>query len=60
MPGLTQQRKSHGIDITLKRIELFNKEYEFNGTVQIIDLKTPAGTAAGTRVEIPVALEESF
>lgn len=59
-PVNTQHRKSHGIDITLKRIELFNKQYEFDGTVRIIDLQTADGKPAGTRIEIPVALDESF
>lgn len=59
-PDHTRHRKSHGIDITLKRIELFNKEHGFNSSVQITDLKNTEGKAAGTRVEIPVALEESF
>lgn len=59
-PEHTRHRKSHGIDITLKRIELFNKEHGFDGSVRIIDLENTNGHAAGTRVEIPVALEESF
>ncbi len=59
-PPANEKRKSHGIDITLKRIELFNKEHHFGGTVSIHDLRNAAGNAAGTRVEIPVAFEESF
>lgn len=55
-----EKHKSHGIDITLKRIELFNKEHHFEGRVTLIDLKEEAGNAAGTRVEIPLAWEESF
>lgn len=54
------QRKSHGIDITFKRIELFNKEHSFDKTVNIIDKKNEDGSAAGTRIEIPIALEEIF
>ncbi len=46
---------SHGIEITLKRIELFNKEHGKDETVVITDL-----TSGGTKVEIPVAWEESF
>lgn len=46
--------KSHGIEITLKRISLFNKEFGKPGEVKISDL------SQGTRVEIPLAWEESF
>jgi hypothetical protein len=49
------KHKSHGIEITLKRIELFNKEHSKEAGVQISDL--PSG---GTKVAIPVAWEESF
>ena len=49
------KHKSHGIEITLKRIKLFNKQHGKDATVLITDL--PAG---GTKVEIPVAWEESF
>lgn len=58
--ALGEQRKSHGIEITLKRIELFNKEHNFQGKVMIKDLYNEAGEPLGTRVEIPVAWEESF
>jgi len=53
-------RKSHGIDITQKRIELFNKEHDYTGHVHIIDLEDATGRSTGTRVEIPVAWQESF
>ncbi|MBC7933790.1 MAG: histidine kinase [Rhizobacter sp.] len=59
-PDTILHRKSHGIDITMKRIELFNKDHNFSSAVKIIDLKNPEGTAAGTRVEIRMALVESF
>jgi hypothetical protein len=59
-PDHTVHRKSHGIDITIKRIELFNKEHAFDSAVKITDLKNTEGDAAGTRVEIRIALEESF
>lgn len=49
------KHKSHGIDITLKRIELFNREHGKKECVQITDLPT-----GGTKVSIPVAWEESF
>ena len=54
------KHKSHGLEITCKRIELFNSEHQFEGKVAIIDLKDEAGQPAGTRVEIPLAWEESF
>ncbi|MGB8194542.1 MAG: hypothetical protein WCF67_21600 [Chitinophagaceae bacterium] len=47
--------KSHGIEITLKRIELFNNEHGKEGSVEITDV-----AGGGTRVKIPVAWEESF
>jgi ligand-binding sensor domain-containing protein len=59
LPSADKQ-KSHGIEITLKRIELFNKDHNFNGKVAFEDLKDKAGLALGTRVSIPVAWEESF
>jgi len=49
------KHKSHGIEITLKRIELFNKAHGKELNVKILDI--PGG---GTRVEIPVAWEEPF
>ena len=46
--------KSHGIEITLKRISLFNKLHGKKAEVEITDL------AQGTKVEIPLAWEDSF
>src|SRR5690606_2355051 len=46
--------KAHGIDITMKRIRLFNKAHGKTASVQSTDL-TP-----GTRVVIPVSWEESY
>ncbi len=54
------KNKSHGIEITVKRIELFNKEHELNQEVQVIDKLNTDGSSAGTLVKIPVAWEESF
>ncbi len=54
------KHKSHGLEITSKRIELFNSEHQFEGKVVIVDLKNDAGQPAGTRVEIALAWEESF
>ncbi len=53
-------QKSYGLEITLKRIELFNQEHKFPGIVNIIDLKHPDGSAAGTRIELPIALSFAF
>lgn len=53
-------RKSHGMEITLKRIELFNKENGVKQDVYITDLYTPDGMPAGTRVDILLAYVESF
>jgi ligand-binding sensor domain-containing protein/anti-sigma regulatory factor (Ser/Thr protein kinase) len=55
-----EKHKSHGIDITLKRIELFNKEHHFGGSVTIIDRNDESGKATGTTVQIPLAWEECF
>ncbi|HEX2629078.1 MAG TPA: histidine kinase, partial [Chitinophagaceae bacterium] len=53
-------RKSHGMEITLKRIELFNKEHKQQLPVDILDLKDDKGEAAGTRVIIMLPYVESF
>jgi two-component sensor histidine kinase len=54
------QRQSHGMEITMKRIELFNKDNGLTETVRIVDLKDQEDKPAGTRVEIPLAFIESF
>lgn len=54
------RRKSHGMEITLKRIELFNKDNGVDETVKIVDLLNSDGSPAGTRVEIPLAYADSF
>jgi ligand-binding sensor domain-containing protein len=54
------KKQSHGMDITLKRIELFNKENAFEETVIIKDLTDTQGNAAGTSVEILLAYVEGF
>jgi len=53
-------RKSHGMEITVKRIELFNKENNMNLPLKIIDLKNEKDEPCGTRVEIELAVVESF
>ncbi|SDC40666.1 ligand-binding sensor domain-containing protein [Niabella drilacis] len=53
-------RKSHGLDITLKRIESFNKGYNVFEPVRIIDLEDAEGRPAGTRVVISLAIADAF
>jgi len=53
-------QKSHGLEITLKRIELYNQEHKFSGTVLISDLKESDGSSSGTLIEIPIALSLAF
>ncbi|HEY1167217.1 MAG TPA: histidine kinase [Chitinophaga sp.] len=54
------KRRSHGMEITIKRITLFNKENGLSADIRIIDLENENGQAAGTRVEIPLAYTECF
>lgn len=54
------QRKSHGLDITLKRIEFFNKEHGIDMEAVVTDLYHTDGTPAGTRVEVYLACVERF
>ncbi|MBK7882698.1 MAG: histidine kinase [Chitinophagaceae bacterium] len=51
-----EKRKSHGMEITLKRIGLFNKENDLKEDVQILDLENPTGT----QVIITLAFRESY
>jgi ligand-binding sensor domain-containing protein len=51
-----EKRQSHGMEITLKRIGLFNKEYNLEEDVQINDLENPTGT----QVIITLAYSESY
>lgn len=54
-------RKSHGLDITLKRIEFFNMEHGLDSPPSTVtDLYHPDGSAAGTRVEVFLACVERF
>jgi ligand-binding sensor domain-containing protein len=53
-------RKSHGMEITLKRIELFNKEHQVQLPVEIMDLQTESGEASGTRVILHLPVVDSF
>jgi LytS/YehU family sensor histidine kinase len=54
------KRQSHGMEITLKRIELFNKENGLLKQVKITDLYKEDGRPAGTSVAIPLAYSETF
>jgi ligand-binding sensor domain-containing protein len=53
-------RKSHGMEITLKRIELFNREHSVTHKVAVEDMTTVSGAPAGTRVLIHLAYLETF
>jgi len=53
-------RRSHGMEITIKRIELFNKENGLSAPIRITDMENENGQATGTRVEIPLAYIECF
>lgn len=54
------KKESHGMGITMKRIELFNREEGVEAQVRIEDLTDEAGKARGTRVVIPLAMVEGF
>ncbi len=55
-----QNKKSHGLEITLKRMDLFNRSNGVEGSAVVTDLYDAAGGAAGTRVELLLALSERF
>ena len=55
-----QNKKSHGLEITLKRMALFNRSNGVEGSTVVTDLYDAAGKAIGTRVEILLALSERF
>lgn len=56
------KHKSHGINITGKRIDMINKLYNRNFKVDFIDLRDKGGKACGTRVilQIPIIWNEKF
>ncbi len=54
------KRKLHDLEVTLERIELFNKEHNVEAPVFITNLLDSHGKPAGTKVEIMLACEESF
>lgn len=47
-------KRSMGMQITRDRIEMINKLYSSNTTMQVIDLHDETGNAAGTRVELVI------
>lgn len=55
-----EKRKSHGLEVTLKRIELFNKSHNIYVPVIVTDLIDRYNAAIGTKVEIGLAWDESF
>jgi LytS/YehU family sensor histidine kinase len=47
-------KRSMGMQITKDRIEMINKLYSTNTTMQVVDLHDESGNAAGTRVELVI------
>lgn len=54
------KKKSMGMEITQERIELFNKNYDFDISCSIIDKKDGQGAAGGTKVVIRLAKTEEL
>ena len=54
------KKESHGMAITMKRIELFNREEGTTAQVHVEDLADADGKACGTRVVVPLAMVEGF
>jgi ligand-binding sensor domain-containing protein len=50
------KRKSHGLDVTARRIANFNNELVADNAVNITDLYASDGSATGTRVTLKMAL----
>jgi LytS/YehU family sensor histidine kinase len=50
-------QKSHGTEITWKRVALFNKEHGVDVEPVVVDLEDEEGNAGGTRVEISLVNE---
>jgi len=55
-----QAHKSHGMDITLKRIMLFNERHGLHHDIVYEDLVDDRGEVAGTKVEIRLHLQSAF
>lgn len=53
------KRKSYGMKITKDRINMLNSLGGGNASVEVIDLKKPDGSAAGTRVELVIPILEN-
>jgi ligand-binding sensor domain-containing protein/anti-sigma regulatory factor (Ser/Thr protein kinase) len=54
------RRQSHGMDITVKRITLFNRENGTDREIQITDKHDAAGNPVGTVVKVFLAYVEGF
>jgi LytS/YehU family sensor histidine kinase len=48
--------KSHGMEVTIKRIENFNAGFSLGKAVEIIDKKDDEGNPAGTTMLLKIAL----
>jgi len=53
---LHTHKRSMGMQITQDRIEIINKLYNLNTTVQIHDIENEQGEAEGTRVELTIPI----
>jgi sensor histidine kinase YesM len=49
------RHKSHGMKITAERVEIVNRIYNVNATVQIEDVTGQNGNVGGTRVSLTLA-----
>ena len=50
----TRHKRSMGMQITRDRLEIINKLYNINATVEISDLEDKEGKALGTKVELSI------
>jgi hypothetical protein len=50
------KRKSHGLDVTARRIKNFNSDALMGDAVSITDLFAADGSASGTQVMLKLAL----
>ena len=50
----TNHKRSMGMQITQDRIEIINKLYNMNASVQIHDMTDAGGVAKGTKVELTI------
>jgi sensor histidine kinase YesM len=52
--------KSMAIDITRERIEIINKKYKFNGSIQFEDLNLEEQTGTVVKLVLPLRYEDSI